>query len=101
MLLVLLLYVRSGRRRVAARRGRARGARRRPRRAREPGGCRDRFVTWLSSGQVAAAAGINPQTLRYYQRRGLLAEPDRSLGGHRLRAWCRRDHVGVQIMTRN
>jgi MerR family transcriptional regulator, mercuric resistance operon regulatory protein len=41
-------------------------------------------VTWLRSGQVAAAAGINPQTLRYYQRRGLLAEPDRSLGGHRL-----------------
>lgn len=41
-------------------------------------------MTWLSSGQVAAAAGINPQTLRYYQRRGLLAEPDRSLGGHRL-----------------
>ncbi len=41
-------------------------------------------MTWLRSGQVAAAAGINPQTLRYYQRRGLLAEPDRSLGGHRL-----------------
>jgi MerR family transcriptional regulator, mercuric resistance operon regulatory protein len=41
-------------------------------------------VTWLRSGQVAAAAGINPQTLRYYQRRGLLAEPDRSPGGHRL-----------------
>jgi DNA-binding transcriptional MerR regulator len=41
-------------------------------------------VTWLRRGQVTAAAGINPQTLRYYQRRGLLAEPDRSLGGHRL-----------------
>lgn len=41
-------------------------------------------MTWLRSGQVAAAAGINPQTLRYYQRRVLLAEPDRSLGGHRL-----------------
>ncbi len=24
------------------------------------------------------------QTLRYYERRGLLSEPDRSLGGHRL-----------------
>jgi MerR family transcriptional regulator, mercuric resistance operon regulatory protein len=33
---------------------------------------------------VAAAAGVNPQTLRYYERRGLLAEPERSLGGHRL-----------------
>ncbi len=41
-------------------------------------------MTGLRSGQVAAAAGINPQTLRYYRRRGLLAEPDRSLGGHRL-----------------
>jgi DNA-binding transcriptional MerR regulator len=38
----------------------------------------------LRSGQVAAAAGVNLQTLRYYERRGLLAEPDRSNGGHRL-----------------
>ncbi|MEU4550614.1 MerR family transcriptional regulator [Micromonospora violae] len=38
----------------------------------------------LRSGQVAAVAGANPQTLRYYERRGLLAAPDRSLGGHRL-----------------
>ena len=38
----------------------------------------------LRSGQVAEAAGVNLQTLRYYERRGLLAEPERSLGGHRL-----------------
>ncbi|HEX3647386.1 MAG TPA: MerR family transcriptional regulator [Pseudonocardiaceae bacterium] len=38
----------------------------------------------LRSGEVADAAGVNPQTLRYYERRGLLAEPRRSLGGHRL-----------------
>jgi DNA-binding transcriptional MerR regulator len=38
----------------------------------------------LRSGEVAAAAGVNLQTLRYYERRGLLREPDRSLGGHRL-----------------
>lgn len=38
----------------------------------------------LRSGEVADAAGINPQTLRYYERRGILAEPERSLGGHRL-----------------
>jgi MerR family transcriptional regulator, mercuric resistance operon regulatory protein len=38
----------------------------------------------LRSGQVASAAGVNLQTLRYYERRGLLAEPERSLGGHRL-----------------
>jgi DNA-binding transcriptional MerR regulator len=41
-------------------------------------------MTGLRSSQVAAAAGVNPQTLRYYERRGLLAEPARSLGGHRL-----------------
>ncbi len=38
----------------------------------------------LRTGEVAAAAGVNIQTLRYYERRGLLAEPDRTLGGHRL-----------------
>jgi MerR family mercuric resistance operon transcriptional regulator len=41
-------------------------------------------MTGLRSSQVARAAGVNSQTLRYYERRGLLAEPDRSLGGHRL-----------------
>lgn len=38
----------------------------------------------LRVGQVAAAAGVNLETLRYYERRGLLARPERSLGGHRL-----------------
>ena len=41
-------------------------------------------MTGLRSGQVARAAGVNQQTLRYYERRGLLAEPHRTLGGHRL-----------------
>ncbi|XVS66778.1 MerR family DNA-binding transcriptional regulator [Actinosynnema sp. CA-299493] len=27
---------------------------------------------------------MNHQTLRYYERRGLLSEPDRTPGGHRL-----------------
>ncbi|MEV0425586.1 MerR family transcriptional regulator [Micromonospora sp. NPDC050495] len=38
----------------------------------------------LRSGELADAAGVNPQTLRYYERRGLLAAPQRSPGGHRL-----------------
>ncbi|MEU3448750.1 MerR family transcriptional regulator [Streptomyces thermolilacinus] len=38
----------------------------------------------LRGGQVADAAGVNRQTLRYHERRGLLAEPGRSPGGHRL-----------------
>jgi MerR family mercuric resistance operon transcriptional regulator len=42
------------------------------------------MMAGLRSGQVAAAAGVNLQTLRYYERRGLLAEPERSLGGHRI-----------------
>jgi MerR family mercuric resistance operon transcriptional regulator len=37
----------------------------------------------LRSGQLAKAAGVNAQTLRYYERRGLLPEPQRTLGGHR------------------
>src|SRR5690349_19601857 len=41
-------------------------------------------MSGLRSSQVAAAAGVNLQTLRYYERRGLLAEPARTLGGHRL-----------------
>jgi DNA-binding transcriptional MerR regulator len=38
----------------------------------------------LRPGQVAEAAGIGRETLRYYERRGLLASPERTLGGHRL-----------------
>lgn len=40
--------------------------------------------SWLRSGRLAAEAGVNPQTLRYYERRGLLSAPRRSPGGHRL-----------------
>ena len=38
----------------------------------------------LRTGEVAEQAGVNIQTLRYYERRGLLSEPARSTGGHRL-----------------
>jgi len=38
----------------------------------------------LRTGEVAEAAGVNIQTLRYYERRGLIAEPARSPGGHRI-----------------
>jgi DNA-binding transcriptional MerR regulator len=34
-------------------------------------------------GEVAVRAGVNVETLRYYERRGLLPEPARSVGGHR------------------
>jgi DNA-binding transcriptional MerR regulator len=34
-------------------------------------------------GEVATQAGVNVETLRYYERRGLLPEPERTLGVHR------------------
>jgi MerR family mercuric resistance operon transcriptional regulator len=40
-------------------------------------------MTRLRVGEVSAAAGVNVETLRYYERRGLLPQPDRTLGGHR------------------
>lgn len=37
----------------------------------------------LTIGRVAAAAGVNVETIRYYQRRGLLEEPTKPPGGYR------------------
>jgi DNA-binding transcriptional MerR regulator len=34
-------------------------------------------------GEAAARAGVNVETLRYYERRGLLPEPEREPSGHR------------------
>lgn len=35
----------------------------------------------MTIGQLAAAAGVNVETVRYYQRRDLMAVPDRPAGG--------------------
>lgn len=37
----------------------------------------------LTIGKLAVAAGVSIETIRYYQRRGLLLEPPKPLGGHR------------------
>src|ERR1041385_5316919 len=37
----------------------------------------------MKVGEVAARAGVNVETLRYYERRGLLPEPSREPSGHR------------------
>lgn len=37
----------------------------------------------LTIGAFAMAAGVNVETIRFYQRKGLLAEPDRPLGSIR------------------
>src|SRR5690554_93003 len=34
-------------------------------------------------GEFARRAGVNVQTVRYYERRGLLPEPDRQASGYR------------------
>ena len=39
----------------------------------------------LTSGELASAAGVGPETLRFYERRGLLPEPPRRVSGRR--AW--------------
>lgn len=40
-------------------------------------------LTNLRTGEVAEQAGVNVQTLRYYERRGLITSPQRTPGGHR------------------
>ena len=37
----------------------------------------------LTIGRLAQAAAVNVETIRYYQRRGLLSEPAKPLGGQR------------------
>lgn len=37
----------------------------------------------LTIGALANLAGVNVETIRYYQRRGLIVEPDKPLGGIR------------------
>ena len=37
----------------------------------------------LTIGRLAHRAGVNVESVRFYQRRGLLAEPARPLGGIR------------------
>jgi DNA-binding transcriptional MerR regulator len=38
----------------------------------------------LRSGELARRAGVSPDTLRHYERRGLLPRPPRSAAGYRL-----------------
>jgi MerR family mercuric resistance operon transcriptional regulator len=37
----------------------------------------------LTIGRLAKEAGVNVETIRYYQRRGLLKEPAKPMGSHR------------------
>jgi len=46
----------------------------------------------LTIGALARAAGVHVETIRFYQRRGLLAPPPRAQGGFR--------HYGAQDLAR-
>ena len=37
----------------------------------------------MRTSELASRVGVNTETLRYYERRGLLAEPPRTSGGYR------------------
>src|SRR6266498_977742 len=37
----------------------------------------------MRTSELADQAGVNTETLRYYERRGLLTEPPRTRGGYR------------------
>jgi Hg(II)-responsive transcriptional regulator len=37
----------------------------------------------MRTSELASRVGVNTETLRYYERRGLLAEPSRTSGGYR------------------
>src|SRR5262245_57998608 len=37
----------------------------------------------MTVGELAARAGVNVETIRYYERRGVLPPPDRAPSGHR------------------
>ncbi|CAN7262572.1 MerR family DNA-binding protein [Variovorax sp. LjRoot84] len=41
------------------------------------------MIPEMSIGRLAVQAGVNVETIRYYQRRGLMAEPDKPSNGHR------------------
>jgi MerR family mercuric resistance operon transcriptional regulator len=41
-------------------------------------------VTYRTIGKISASSGVNIETIRYYERIGILPAPPRSEGGHRL-----------------
>lgn len=52
----------------------------------------------LRIGELAAEAGVNPKTIRYYEDVGLLPPPERSESGYRL--YTRHDHERLGFIRR-
>ncbi len=42
--------------------------------------------TAFSRGTLARHSGVNSETIRYYEKKGLMPDPPRSAGGHRIYA---------------
>lgn len=41
-------------------------------------------ITTFKIGEVASRAGVNKETVRYYEKRNLISEPDRRRSGYRI-----------------
>lgn len=52
----------------------------------------------LTIGQLATAGGVGVETVRYYQRRGLLVEPKRTLGA--IRRYGAEDAARIRFIKR-
>ncbi len=50
----------------------------------------------LTIGALAKAANVNVETIRFYQRKGLLPEPDKPYGG--IRRYCQADVARVRFV---
>lgn len=55
----------------------------------------------IKRGALANATGCNIETIRYYEKIGLLHEPDRSAGGHRLYSRDDRARLGFILRGRD
>jgi DNA-binding transcriptional MerR regulator len=53
----------------------------------------------MRTGELARNAGVNLQTIRFYERQGLLPEPDRTTSGYR--TYQQRDLDRVKFIRRN
>src|ERR1700680_3936441 len=56
-------------------------------------------MTTISSGELARTGNVNLETIRYYEREGLLQPPRRKPSGHR--AYAPRDVLRLRFIKRS
>ncbi|VAV88149.1 hypothetical protein MNBD_ALPHA04-1317, partial [hydrothermal vent metagenome] len=54
----------------------------------------------MKRGELAKSAGCNIETIRYYEKIGLLLPPDRTASGHRIYAEDDRKRLGFILRSR-